>query len=99
MENKIGPNLKKPANTFTLTFKKEEKQTYPAENPKSKEELKLAYNFHLIIFEKGHPENCKVKLGKVSPTKARHLNLKIKNASRSNDYKVILPIVAEKQTY
>ena len=95
----VHPDLdikSKPINTFTLTFKKEEKLSYPAEEPKSKEELEKAYNFHLIIFKKGHPENCKVKIGKISPTKAKKMNMKIKNAKRSNDYKIILPIVVEK---
>ena len=83
-----------PVSIFTLTFK-EEKPTYPAEKPKSKEELEKAYNFHLMIFKDN--EDCKVKLGKISPTRARIHSRRIKKAKRSNDYKIILPIVVEKQ--
>ena len=62
---------------FSLTFKLE-KHIYPAEVPKTKDELEKAFNFHVLVFQKRHPENCRVNFDMVSPTRARNLTMLIK---------------------
>ena len=62
---------------FSLTFKLE-KHIYPAEVPKTKDELEKAFNFHVLVFQKGHPENCKINLGMVPPAQARNQTMLIK---------------------
>ena len=69
----------------------------PAIEPRPQEEVDRDYNFHLVIFQKGYPDNCIINQEKIPPSQASTLNMLIKNAKRQNDYKIILPIVIERK--
>ena len=74
-------NIIKLVDIFSFTFKLE-KPIYPAEVPKTNVELKKDFNFHVLVFQKGQPENCKINLGMVPPTRARNLTMLIKKAKK-----------------